>query len=148
MALRWAFPVSATLVSRASDKPLVLGRGEDCDVILMGAEASRHHAELSLMGSLWVLRDLGSTNGCYVTGKRVEQAPLGFGKEADRIRRARELEAPGQALERHEGNLARAAWSLGISRQKAYRLLERLPAPEMDAAPRRGACSSKRQRSQ
>lgn len=75
----WAFPVPATLLTRASARPLILGRGEDCDAILQGAETSRHHAELSLLGSLWVLRDLGSTNGCYVNGTRVEQAPLSVG---------------------------------------------------------------------
>ncbi len=32
---------------------------------------SRAHAELRLQGGVWVLRDLGSTNGTTVNGRRV-----------------------------------------------------------------------------
>ena len=53
-----------------------LGRGLDNDLCLPDAEVSRRHAKLDLLvhgdeGSLVMLRDLGSTNGTFVNGKRV-----------------------------------------------------------------------------
>ncbi|CAM5681647.1 FHA domain-containing protein OS=Streptomyces tendae OX=1932 GN=GUR47_31580 PE=4 SV=1 [Streptomyces tendae] len=53
---------------------------------------SRVHAELSLQGGMWVLRDLGSTNGTTVNGRRVigaavvrEGDQIGFGGMAFRL---------------------------------------------------------------
>ncbi len=50
------------------------------------------HAELSRQGGLWVLRDLGSTNGTTVNGRRVigaavvrEGDQVGFGQMAFRL---------------------------------------------------------------
>lgn len=57
-------------------KRIVLGRGEDCNHVLPGAEVSRYHAELVPEGGITWLRDLGSTNGCHHNGKRVPQAIL------------------------------------------------------------------------
>ncbi|MFI5754848.1 FHA domain-containing protein [Streptomyces sp. NPDC051569] len=37
---------------------------------------SRRHAELSARGGMWVLRDLGSTNGTTVNGRRVTTAAV------------------------------------------------------------------------
>src|SRR5690606_41720290 len=52
----------------------VLGRGEDCNCVLPGAEVSRYHAELVPEGGVTWLRDLGSTNGCHHNGVRTPQA--------------------------------------------------------------------------
>lgn len=60
-----------------------LGRGEDCDCVLPGAEVSRYHAEIAPEGGLTVLKDLGSTNGIHHRGQRVMQA---FLKPQDVIR--------------------------------------------------------------
>lgn len=49
----------------------VLGRSRDCDVVLEDANVSRHHAELRPSGGSWVVRDLGSTNGVKVNGRRI-----------------------------------------------------------------------------
>ena len=53
----------------------VLGRA-DCDIILDDPEASRQHATLEVLGSRVVVTDLGSTNGTFVQGERVENAEL------------------------------------------------------------------------
>lgn len=48
----------------------VFGRGEECDVVLDDQRCSRRHMEISRVGDAFVLRDLGSTNGVLVNGKR------------------------------------------------------------------------------
>jgi transcriptional regulator of acetoin/glycerol metabolism len=55
---------------------LVFGRGPVCDIQLGGSEASRQHAELTRVGPLYVIRDLGSRNGTFVEGRKVQEAPL------------------------------------------------------------------------
>lgn len=46
------------------DKPVnVLGRGQQCDVVIDDASISSQHAEISQEGGRWMVRDLGSTNG-------------------------------------------------------------------------------------
>jgi pSer/pThr/pTyr-binding forkhead associated (FHA) protein len=62
-------------------EPLEIGR--ECDgVILVDGQASRRHALLTPRGDSVLVEDLGSTNGSYVNGRRVEGvAPMGFGDE-------------------------------------------------------------------
>ncbi len=66
------------------DKPIVLvGRHPDCDaVILNNRKISRKHCAIALVNNSFVVRDLGSMNGIWVNGERVEhQAPVRFGDE-------------------------------------------------------------------
>lgn len=66
------------------DKPIVLvGRHPDCDaVILHSRKISRKHCAIALVNSKFVVRDLGSMNGIWVNGERVEQqAPVNIGDE-------------------------------------------------------------------
>ncbi|MBT2364142.1 MULTISPECIES: DUF1707 and FHA domain-containing protein [unclassified Streptomyces] len=51
--------------------PLRIGRDPVNGLRLSHDTVSRLHAELSHQGTLWVLRDLGSTNGTTVNGRRV-----------------------------------------------------------------------------
>jgi len=54
----------------------VLGRGTEADVQLDDAGASRRHAEVVWDGAHAMVRDLGSTNGTTVNGRKVSQATL------------------------------------------------------------------------
>jgi len=54
---------------------ITLGRA-DCDVSLKDPELSRQHALISIHGMNARLEDLGSTNGTFVDGERVETAEL------------------------------------------------------------------------
>jgi hypothetical protein len=54
------------------DRPLVLGRGLQCDVIVSHDTVSRRHAELRRLGDDCFVSDLGSSNGTWVGGRRVE----------------------------------------------------------------------------
>ena len=49
----------------------VLGRSQDCDIVLDDPNVSRHHAEVRPSGGSWIVNDLGSTNGIKVNGRRV-----------------------------------------------------------------------------
>ncbi len=58
---------------------LVVGTGRDCDVVVDDRTVSKKHCELGCDGrTLWV-RDLGSKNGVYAGGARVERALLSEG---------------------------------------------------------------------
>ncbi|MDX3850715.1 DUF1707 and FHA domain-containing protein [Streptomyces sp. AK02-01A] len=59
------------LMPQPSPYPLRIGRDPANGLRLSHDTVSRLHAELSTQGGLWVLRDLGSTNGTTVNGRRV-----------------------------------------------------------------------------
>ncbi len=62
----------------------VLGRSRDCDVVLSDQNVSRRHAEVRPSGGAWIVKDLGSTNGVKVNGRRI-QGPQSL-KRGDTIR--------------------------------------------------------------
>jgi hypothetical protein len=49
----------------------VVGRADHCALCLDGPLVSLEHARISWNGQAWILRDLGSTNGSFVTGTRL-----------------------------------------------------------------------------
>jgi EAL domain-containing protein (putative c-di-GMP-specific phosphodiesterase class I) len=53
--------------------PFVIGRRQDLPLSLSCKTVSSLHAEIIEAGSTLVLRDLGSTNGTYVNGQRVQE---------------------------------------------------------------------------
>ncbi|MFJ9038041.1 FHA domain-containing protein [Streptomyces sp. NPDC102406] len=80
------------LLPAQSNYPLRIGRDPANGLRLSHDTVSRVHAELSLQGGLWVLRDLGSTNGTSVNGRRVIGAAIvqdgdqvGFGRMSFRL---------------------------------------------------------------
>ena len=50
-----------------------IGRASDCTIPIKDRYLSRRHAELISLGDGWMLKDLGSANGTYLNGNRVEQ---------------------------------------------------------------------------
>jgi hypothetical protein len=55
-----------------------LGRGSDTDIRIEDPGASRNHCEI-VLGQPVLLRDLDSTNGTYVDGKRISQIEVADG---------------------------------------------------------------------
>jgi ABC-type multidrug transport system ATPase subunit len=49
----------------------VIGRGQDCDLVVPEAAVSTHHCRLTQQGDGFLLEDLGSRNGTFVNGTRV-----------------------------------------------------------------------------
>lgn len=59
---------------------VAIGRTPPADVVIAQPEISRRHAEVALVDGRAVVRDLGSTNGTYVDGRRIDAAtPLAPG---------------------------------------------------------------------
>lgn len=52
-----------------------IGRSDDCDVVLPKRQVSRYHAQIERSDGGYTLRDLGSKNGTYVNGRKVEDDP-------------------------------------------------------------------------
>jgi hypothetical protein len=79
------------------DALTTLGRDVNNTIVVEDPFASAEHAVLSFRGRTWYVEDVGSTNGTYVNGGRVDGvAPIGFGDELqvgqvrfrlDRVRR-------------------------------------------------------------
>ena len=82
--------VRARLVDTASNRSydlagtrLLIGRESKNDISIQDINASRTHAELRFEPQgVWVLTDLGSTNGTFVNGREITSQPLA---EGDRI---------------------------------------------------------------
>ena len=80
MLVRLVSPDGSLVIPLA--RPLTLiGRNADCDVHLASSRVSRRHCCLALDGDGVVVRDLGSTNGTWVGGRRVEEGLLRPGDE-------------------------------------------------------------------
>jgi Nif-specific regulatory protein len=58
------------------DRPNRIGRGLDCDIILVDPLASRVHAVLVREPDGWWIRDAGSRNGTFVHGQKIDEARL------------------------------------------------------------------------
>ncbi|MGD0053832.1 MAG: DUF3662 and FHA domain-containing protein [Acidimicrobiales bacterium] len=59
-----------------ADRPLVIGRSPDVDVVINNTSVSRRHAEVWRTSDGVAVRDLESTNGTYVNGHRVSAVSL------------------------------------------------------------------------
>jgi transcriptional regulator of acetoin/glycerol metabolism len=66
-------------LAEASQRELVIGRDEDCTLVLSGSEVSRRHAVIRLEGRMPVLSDLESRNGTFVNGRRASAIVLANG---------------------------------------------------------------------
>jgi uncharacterized RDD family membrane protein YckC len=60
-----------------------IGRGEDAGIMLDNQTVSRNHATLTATSQGYVLEDLGSSNGTWVNGSRIDKRIL---RHEDRIR--------------------------------------------------------------
>lgn len=59
-----------------------VGRAADNDIQIHSDAISRHHANLRISREAVIVEDLGSTNGCYVNGRRVKRYLL---KDGDKF---------------------------------------------------------------
>jgi two-component system, NtrC family, response regulator AtoC len=113
---RSAQPVSLLIYHRdglvsvplADGQSLVIGRHPPSDVPIRDSSLSRQHACVELVdGQVWV-EDLGSTNGTWVDGSRVERAAvsseseLAFGAVTATVHLSAPSELRGVGLESHD----------------------------------------------
>jgi predicted component of type VI protein secretion system len=70
-------------VYRVHADEFLIGREDSCDVKLTGVGISRRHCRLVHIGDGYAVEDMGSSNGTFVNGTRIEaRTPL---TEGDRI---------------------------------------------------------------
>jgi hypothetical protein len=60
---------------------VTLGRSSACALVFSDDTVSRRHAEIRVQDGHWMLRDLGSSNGTWVNGRRVMEAEVAAGDE-------------------------------------------------------------------
>jgi hypothetical protein len=58
-----------------------IGRSDDCEIVLNDPSVSRTHAVVEIAGGGATVRDLGSTNGTFANGLRIERHQLQDGDE-------------------------------------------------------------------
>lgn len=78
-AILWVYPHLSGRFSVLAQGRTSIGRDFACDIRLPGDETSRQHAEIIREAALFVIKDLESTNGVYVDGKKVKRGPLDRG---------------------------------------------------------------------
>src|SRR6476661_1700026 len=53
-----------------ANQPLIVGRGEDCDIRVLDTSVSRRHVRIEKIGDDFYVLDMQSTNGTYVNDKQ------------------------------------------------------------------------------
>lgn len=66
-----------------AERSTVIGRGNQCDIVIPGTHLSRRHVEITIEGNHLRIKDLGSANGTYLNELRVDNATANNG---DRLR--------------------------------------------------------------
>ncbi len=56
--------------------PTAIGRHSSCELVLRKDDISRRHAEVFPEGGEFRIRDLGSTNGTFLNGERIQDSAL------------------------------------------------------------------------
>lgn len=107
-----SYPVAGTVV---------VGRAPDCGLCIDASGLSRRHARLVPVADGVVVEDLGSTNGSFVNGRRVQRQLARPGDEVGFDRLRFRLVAPGQVAVPEPAQAARPGrgpsqwWWVGIA---------------------------------
>ena len=65
-------PYAGKAVQLPGSRAVAIGRNRDLDLMLPDVKLSRKHCQLEPNANGYVIRDLASTNGTYVNGRRIE----------------------------------------------------------------------------
>jgi hypothetical protein len=103
-----------------------IGRADYNDIVLADESVSTAHAKLQRREGVWMLVDLGSTNGTFVDGEKVlGEVPLGPGATVRFGQVSTMFEPTDDAL--------------GVAKGSGTRMMEPVQAPSAPAAPVRPA---------
>lgn len=62
-------------------QPVVVGRSPDSTIVIDNPAVSRYHCQIEKRGEFCIITDLGSNNGTFHNGKKVQSASLNSGDE-------------------------------------------------------------------
>jgi len=65
----WQFPEDQAHELDLVNEITTIGRGRDCDIVLLDERVSRQHTEIYFDGESYLISDLGSFNGTSLNGK-------------------------------------------------------------------------------
>lgn len=85
--------------------PITLGRTEPADIVLNDSEVSRAHCKVVVLNDIFVVTDLGSTNGTFLDGVRVTEPtpmPIGSVLRVGRQSLKHEWRTEKEILQHHE----------------------------------------------
>ncbi len=75
----WLCTMSNGATIRVDRETMIIGRSRTCDIVVPSTKISRQHAKLSFIeGDLWI-EDLGSANGVWHNGDKIQHARVGNG---------------------------------------------------------------------
>jgi ABC-type multidrug transport system ATPase subunit/predicted component of type VI protein secretion system len=77
------FVMTAQATVLELEKPVVIGRLPENDIVLDATDVSRQHARITKQGQAYILQDLDSLNGTFVNEQRIQSAQL---RDGDLIR--------------------------------------------------------------
>ena len=70
------YPLIKGEYSTTSSKAFIIGRVDGNDMIMPDFAISKKHATINMDSNSFYLKDLGSTNGTFVNGTRLDKKPL------------------------------------------------------------------------
>jgi len=121
------FPVKAATVN--------IGRADHNDVVITDPSVSTSHARIQRRDNVWMLSDVGSTNGTYVEGERVTgESPLSPGATV-RFGEVAVLWEPFDQLPSSLTPGTRVAEAVDLAAKEPGRRMARPPAPKPGGTP-------------
>lgn len=99
--------------------PQTIGRSANNGIVINDAEISRRHAQITPKGDGYVLEDLGSTNGSFINGIRLNQ-PMAL-KHGDTV-------AFGDTIRLR-------FWAAGMASEIVYSAADDVPTPALPPEP-------------
>lgn len=112
---------------------IVVGRASDAAIVLVEEMVSRRHARFVISDSEVAVEDLGSTNGTFVNGEKIQRAPL---KEGDRVLIGTSIlkVVPGEQMPTSKRGMAMPKPSMAPQRGPAKSMsgqIEEIPLPDL-----------------
>src|SRR6266700_3654990 len=102
-------------MSDSSNASWTIGKAPDCDLVVAKDVVSQKHCRLSFEGEKYILEDLGSTNGTFVNGYRLEPRTPVYVSKTDRLTLGQTLEIPWPELKSQSQPQVPAAFSQSSS---------------------------------
>ena len=102
------------------------GSAPTCDLVLTDKTVSRRHLTAAREGEEVILRDAGSTNGCFIQGSKFKEITIGYGAEVKVGRTVlkylpeEEIVEPEESQEDHFGSLV----GRNVKMRRLFKLLE------------------------